>query len=124
MKNIIVTLLGAVSTACTLGGGPALEKVPVAHEPGGAQGHITVDRIAVHGELIAVTDTAFLLLTPTGVSQIPVRAADRCVFRPFRHRCSETATWARVSRHPFGMSDALLRELLERNNQQTVRLIP
>lgn len=95
----------------------------------GADGQIVVNGRHISGELLAVSDTAFVLQTGDGIVLVPKLAIDEANFRDLDvHRGSELAgsvleQHRLMSRFPMGMTPDVLRSLLRQSGQSELKVI-
>jgi hypothetical protein len=97
--------------------------------PHGADGRMIVNGRHISGELLAVSDTAFVLQTRDGIVLVPKLAIDESNFRDLDvHRGSELAgdileRHRLMSRFPMGMTPEVLRSLLRQSGQSELKVI-
>jgi hypothetical protein len=104
-------------------GAPNVYDVPSATTPNGARGTIKLtDREPISGELIAVTDSSFLIAA-TRVTEVPFTLARVCSFDPFKFRCSQRSDLRMISRYPYGMPADALAGLLAARNQPSLDVL-
>ena len=95
----------------------------------GADGQIVANGRHISGELLAVSDTAFVLQTGDGIVLVPKLAIDESNFRDLDvHRGSELAgdileQHRLMSRFPMGMTPEILRSLLRQSGQSELKVI-
>lgn len=122
-------LLGLAS--CSVG--PRAEKFVPAHRPGGAEVRLDFGRRkgSAVGELIAVQDTALLILVASVIELVPLASIDRGAVTASGSRASfsrrptpETRERLRLlSRYPNGVTPELLRQLLEAYGQAELKVL-
>ena len=118
--------------ACTFG--QSADNFHAAYRPTGIDSSIRLSDSAVEldGELLAVQDTAILVLSDDEVTLIPYRAIDRATFHQLGNPQVEDgrrpASWIRerlrlVSRFPQGVDSDLLDRLLAAYGQSELRVM-
>jgi hypothetical protein len=119
-------LLAAIAAACTFGGNVA--KFEPATVPGGATVTVTTAThpAGFHGELLAVEDTALLMISEDSVTRVPMRTV-RSVRAPYGDAAGtptaeQLAQLRLVARYPQGVDADLERRLLQAYHQGSVRV--
>jgi hypothetical protein len=121
MRMVISGILGVALAACQIG--PRVETYAPANRVGGTEANMTlqVDGVVqqLAGELIAVRDGDFLVLTPNGLERVPhevMLVAEFSDASPDDLRLAGTERQrrdlARFSRYPMGLTDGQLGGLL------------
>jgi hypothetical protein len=123
-------LVAAIILSMTSGCGPRINNFEVdLAKPHGADGQIVVSGRRVRGELLEVSDTAFVLRTRDAIVLIPKFAIDESNFRDLdMHRGAELAgevleQHRLMSRFPMGMPPEALRSLLRQTGQSELKII-
>jgi hypothetical protein len=117
----LVLISGCGSSINSLELGPA--------RPHGADGQLIIHGRRISGELLAVSDTAFVLQTGDGIVLVPKFAIDESNFRDLDvHRGSELAgnileQHRFMSRFPMGMTPEVLRSLLRQSGQSELKVV-
>jgi hypothetical protein len=105
------------------------EYVGPAQSGHGVEGEVVVHGQRVKGELLDVSDTAFVLQTRAGIVLVPKFTIDESSFRGLDlYRGSELAgavleQHRLLSRFPAGMPAAVLQSLLRQAGQREVKII-
>jgi hypothetical protein len=120
--------------------GPRLDRYPVAVRPEGVTVAASGRQGSIQGELLEVRDTAMVLLvTPVGGGAARVVLLPYAAIREARlldmdkkdmlrdgqpPAASQSQRFRRLSRFPQGLSEALLRQLLDAHGQAELERIP
>lgn len=131
MRVATLALLAAVATlGCIVRTGPQAT-TEIASRPGGSPIMIFAAGGTVDGELLEVSDTAFVVLTPTDVVIAPLAVADSARFLdrgrlimqygPLTPERRETLRL--ISRYPPGMPEPAVRSLLRARNKSAARVL-
>lgn len=122
-RVLLSMLMVTVASGCVTGR-PANQH-PLAIGPAGAQMDVRLRKSRVKGELLEVRDTALVILGAQEMTLVPFNGIRTAAFSnvngPYinRRMSSEAIRKARLlSRFPYGMPEAVLRELLA-SRQQT-----
>jgi hypothetical protein len=102
-----------------------------ANRPGGSPALVFAGRNSVDGELLAIRDTAYVVLTPTDVVLAPLAIVDSARFLDrdrtityYRELMPEQRENLRlISRYPPGMPDVALQSLLRARNKSSVTVL-
>ncbi|MCI0433215.1 MAG: hypothetical protein L0271_06150 [Gemmatimonadetes bacterium] len=133
--SVLVAILGSLSglSGCMFPVGTRVDDFPPAHRPAGIEIELALVQRAnagtiVAGELLELTDSAFLLLNTRGVMLVPQGLVNR-----YRSRIHERANkrvrfrpndeLRRVARFPYGLRPDLLRRLLDAHGQTDVIVV-
>ncbi len=127
MRPLLPCLLAA---ACSLG--PRVENFAPAHEPGGVNATVTHSDSTFTAELLALSDTALLLVRNNRVVLAPYGAGTTVVFpalsEQYAIRGRPPTGWVReqlrlLSRFPSGISPSLLTQLLRAYRQDSLDVL-
>jgi hypothetical protein len=127
--GVVATLAGSISILSSCATRVRPEYVGPAQTGHGAEGELVVHGQRVKGELLEVSDTAFVLQTNTGIVLVPKFTIDESSFRGLDlYRGSELAgevleQHRLLSRFPAGLPAAVLQSLLRQAGQSEVKII-
>jgi hypothetical protein len=127
-KRIVVLLLATVIASCHVG--PRTARFKPAQEPAGVHAIVELDRGArLEGELLAVDETALMMLNESRVTRVRYASIRRATFAQTRIKVREHVIAAEsrdplrlLSRFPQGVSPALLNSLLAAYGQTEILL--
>ena len=129
MRRALVMLATVATLGCIRIGPNTTNET--ANRPGGSPALVFAGRNSVDGELLAIRDTAYVLLTPTDVVLAPLAILDSARFLDR----GKTVTYYRelmpsqrenlrlISRYPPGMPEVALQSLLRARNKSSVTVL-
>lgn len=107
--------------------GPRIESFPPANSPAGVMTRLSVGRQRVEGELLAVSDSGFVVRQSPQIAFVPFTAVRGASFAGFgRMSLRDSAaivTLRHASRFPAGIPPTLLPRLLEEAGQREIVVI-